>query len=104
MCRAELVSGGDTPSGAAAHALLAGGLEVVIPLEGIVDVAKERGKLEGELAGLEKQLAALRGRLGNAGFTDKAPPQVVEAERAKERDWSARSDQLRSKIRAMGGA
>jgi valyl-tRNA synthetase len=104
MCRADLVADGAAPSGAAAHALLADGLEVVIPLEGIVDVAKERGKLEGELAGLEKQLGALRGRLGNTGFTDKAPAQVVDAERAKEREWSARSEQLRTKIRAMGGA
>ena len=104
MCRAELVADGTAPSGAAAHALLADGLEVVIPLEGIVDVAKERGKLEGELSGLEKQLGALRGRLGNKGFTDKAPPPVVDAERAKEREWAARSEQLRTKIRAMGGA
>ena len=103
MCRAE-VSTGAVEGGAAAHALLADGLEVVIPLEGIVDVDKERGKLEGELAGLEKQLGALRGRLGNKGFTDKAPAQVVDAERAKEREWSARSAQLRTKIRAMGGA
>ncbi|MHB1311513.1 MAG: valine--tRNA ligase [Gemmatimonadaceae bacterium] len=104
MCRADLVDAGVAPSGAAAHALLADGLEVVIPLEGIVDVAKERAKLEGELAGLDKQLGALRGRLGNPGFTDKAPAQVVEAERAKEREWAARADQLRTKIRAMGGA
>jgi len=103
MCRADLAGDGAAPSGAAAHALLADGLEVVIPLEGIVDVAKERGKLETELVGLEKQLGALRGRLGNKGFTDKAPAQVVDAERAKEREWSARSEQLRTKIRAMGG-
>ncbi len=103
MCRASLV-GGAAPAGAAAHALLGGGLEVVIPLAGIVDVVKERGKLEGELAQLEKQLAGLRGRLANPGFVSKAPANVVEAERAKEAEWGARTGLLRAKIKAMGGA
>ena len=103
MCRTELVAGA-APAGAAAHALLGGGLEVVIPLEGIVDVAKERGKLETELTQLDKQLTGLRGRLANAGFTAKAPAAVVDAERAKEAEWTARTEQLRAKIRAMGGS
>ena len=104
MARAELATADVAALGAAAHALLAGGLEVVIPLEGIVDVARERGKLETELAQLDKQLTSLRGRLGNAGFTDKAPAAVVDAERAKDVEWTARVAQLRAKIRAMGGA
>ncbi len=103
MCRAELTVG-DGATGAAAHALLAGGLEVVIPLEGIVDVAKERGKLASELSQLDKQLTGLRGRLANPGFTGKAPAAVIDAERAKEAEWSARVDLLRAKIKAMGGA
>ena len=103
MARAELATADVAALGAAAHALLAGGLEVVIPLEGIVDVARERGKLETELAQLDKQLASLRARLGNAGFTDKAPAPVVDAERAKDVEWTARVAQLRAKIRAMVG-
>ncbi|MDP1889510.1 MAG: valine--tRNA ligase [Gemmatimonadaceae bacterium] len=102
MCRTELVAGA-APAGAAAHALLAGGLEVVIPLEGIVDVAKERGKLETELTQLDKQLTGLRGRLANPGFTAKAPAAVVDAERAKAAEWTTRTELLRAKIRAMGG-
>ncbi len=76
----------------------------MIPLDGIVDVAKERGKLETELAQLDKQLTGLRGRLANPGFTGKAPAAVIEAERAKETEWAARSELLRGKIKAMGGA
>ena len=92
------------PEGAAAHALLGDGLGVAIPLAGIVDVAKERGKLEAEFAQLDRQLAGLRGRLANPGFTSKAPAAVVDAERAKEAEWSTRAAQLREKITAMGGA
>ncbi|MCX5760932.1 MAG: valine--tRNA ligase [Gemmatimonadetes bacterium] len=104
MSRADLVASDVAPAGAAAHALLAGGLEVVIPLEGIVDVAKERGKLETELTQLDKQLTALLARLANTGFTVKAPAAVVDAERAKAGEWGARAGQLRTKIRAIGGA
>ena len=91
------------PAGAAAHAVLPSGLELVLPLEGMVDVAKERARLATERDGLAKQLDALRGRLANAKFTAKAPPAVVEAERAKEREWAARIGQLEAKIAELGG-
>ena len=92
------------PAGAAAHAVLANGVELVLPLGGLVDLDKEIAKLKAEHANLDKQLSALRGRLSNEKFTAKAPPELVEAERAKERDWSARRDQLEAKVRALGGA
>ena len=78
--------------------MLPSGLELVLPLAGMVDVAKERARLQTELDGLVKQLDALRGRLSNEKFTAKAPAAVVDAERAKEREWSARADQLRAKV------
>jgi valyl-tRNA synthetase len=102
MARCEIADGA-APAGAAAHIVLARGLELVLPLAGIVDLAKESAKLEHELGGLEKQLAALRGRLANDKFTNKAPPEIVDAERAKEREWSARAGQLRAKWKELGG-
>ncbi len=102
LARCEIVAG-SAPAGAAAHAVLPSGLELVLPLAGMVDVAKERARLQGELDGLVKQLEGLRGRLANEKFTAKAPPAVVEAERAKEREWSARADQLRSKVAELAG-
>jgi valyl-tRNA synthetase len=102
LARCELTLGA-APGGAAAHAVLPSGLELVLPLEGMVDLGKERARLRGELDGLTKQLDALRGRLGNEKFTAKAPAAVVDAERAKEREWSARADQLRAKVEELGG-
>ncbi len=97
LARCELTLGA-APAGAAAHAVLASGLELTLPLAGMVDVAKERARLGSELDNLTKQLEALRGRLGNEKFTAKAPPAVVEAERAKEREWAARAAQLQQKM------
>jgi valyl-tRNA synthetase len=88
----------------AARKILSDGSEVLVALEGVVDFAREREKLSTELAGLSKQLDALRGRLSNEKFTAKAPPAIVEAERAKEREWAARVEQLTTKIADLGGA
>jgi valyl-tRNA synthetase len=102
MARCEIADGAP-PVGAAAHAVLPRGLELVLPLAGVVDLEKESAKLANELGGLEKQLDALRGRLANEKFTAKAPPEIVEAERAKEREWSTRSEQLRAKLKELAG-
>jgi valyl-tRNA synthetase len=100
LARCEIADGA-APAGAAVHAVLSKGLELVLPLAGVVDLAKESAKLTNELAGLEKQLAALRGRLSNEKFTAKAPPELVDAERAKEREWTARAEQLHAKVREL---
>ncbi len=102
MARCELHCGA-APRGVAAHSILPSGVELVMPLEGVVDLAKECARLRGEVAGLEKQLEALRSRLGNEKFVARAKAEVVEAERAKEREWSTRCDLLHVKIRSLCG-
>jgi valyl-tRNA synthetase len=92
------------PGGASAQALLPGGVEVVVPLAGVIDVAKECSRLQGELAQLDKQLGALRQRLANENFVGRAKPEVVEAERQKERDWGQRHEQLARRVRSLCGA
>jgi valyl-tRNA synthetase len=92
------------PEGAAANVILPGGTALFVPLEGLIDVKKECAKLQGELAGLEKQLTALEGRLANPGFIDRAPSHVIDSERAKRDEWSTRRDQLRTRIDGLCGA
>jgi len=71
---------------------------VHVPLAGMIDVDKERARLQAEIAQLEAPLAALRGRLSNDKFMAKAPPNIVEAERAKEAEWQTRLTQLAAKL------
>jgi valyl-tRNA synthetase len=101
LARTELVLSDTAPAGAAAHVVLRGGGEVVLPLGGLVDVAREKTRVADELANLQKQLTSLEGRLANAAFTAKAPPALVEAERAKAGEWKARVDQLAAKLEAL---
>ena len=67
-------------------------------------MAKECTRLRTELDGLDKQLAALRQRLQNENFVSRAKPEIVQAERTKEGEWSARRVQLAAKVSALCGA
>ena len=104
MARTSLSFVAAAPAGAAATVILDGGTQLIVPLEGMIDVAKECARLRTELAGLEKQLVALEGRLANPGFTDRAPAHVVESERAKAAEWGTRRDQLRTRIDGLCGS
>jgi valyl-tRNA synthetase len=103
LCKTALAFVDRAPTGPAANVILAGGAELIVPLEGLVDVKKECDRLATELANLEKQLASLEARLANSGFTGRAPSHVVDAERAKREEWSTRRGQLRARIEALCG-
>jgi valyl-tRNA synthetase len=101
MSRSRVTLANSAPAEASAQALLSAGLELFIPLSGIVDLDKERKRIGDELANLDKQLTALEGRLSNEKFTAKAPPAVVEAERAKASEWRTRRDALATRLESL---
>ena len=51
--------------------------DIVIPLEGLIDLEAEQARLQKEIAKVEKESKGLSGRLNNKKFVDKAPPEVV---------------------------
>jgi valyl-tRNA synthetase len=68
---------------ASARAVLAGGAEVAIPLEGLVDFEQERARLSKEKEKLQKEAGKLEGQLGNADFVARAPVEKVAELRAR---------------------
>jgi len=70
----------DAPMAATA---LAGELEILVPMAGLIDKDAEVARLAREITRLESDLARLRGKLGNAAFVDKAPADVVAREQDK---------------------
>ena len=61
---------------------VSGELEVVLPIEGLVDIASLRSRLEKDLNKAKKEIASFSGRLANKNFVDKAPKDVVNECRA----------------------
>lgn len=59
------------------------GLELRLPLSGVVDVQEWRARQEKRLAGLRQDASKAAAKLGNEGFTSRAPVEVVAEERRK---------------------
>jgi len=62
---------------------LFGELEVRVPMAGLVDVTAELTRLDKEIAKAEAEKARLNGKLTNAKFIERAPADIVAAERQK---------------------
>ncbi|MFC1499883.1 valine--tRNA ligase [Candidatus Zixiibacteriota bacterium] len=80
------------PSGSAAAVI--DDVELFLPLEDLIDLDVERGRLTAERDRLSSSLAASASKLENETFLDKAPPEVVEREREKLADMSERYTKL----------
>jgi len=104
LTRADVRLADPAPSGAAAHAILTGGTELIVPLAGLIDVDKECARLRDEVAELEKQITAREGRLSNAKYVERAPVNVVANDRAILDEMKGKRDQLRAKVKSLCGA
>ncbi len=58
-------------------------VEVILPLEGLIDQEAERVKQRKVLADLERQIGTLRSKLANESFVKRAPAEVVKQTRSK---------------------
>ena len=59
------------------------GVKIFIPLDELVDFAKEIERLNKEKAKLESEIKRVNGKLSNEGFVSKAPQSLIDAEKAK---------------------
>ena len=74
------------------------GLEVVLPMAGLFDATKEIERLQKQADKLEKELAALNGRLSNSTFVDKAPEKVVNEVKAAAAEATEQLSAIKEKI------
>ena len=84
----DIAENGEVPNDAG-HALVQG-VELVVPLQGLIDVVAELEKLSRERGKLEQELARITAKLANEQFTGKAPGAVVAKEREKAQELEAR--------------
>ena len=69
---------------------IVGGLKVLVPLAGLIDIDRECERLQKTISRFERDLARSRGKLGNENFVTRAPAAVVDKERDKAQDLAAR--------------
>ncbi len=68
------------------------GVELILPLQGLINIEDEIKRLDKELEKLNKEVERVQKKLGNEGFVKKAPAQVIEEEKAKEKDYVEKRD------------
>jgi valyl-tRNA synthetase len=78
------------------------GCDVFVDVGGAVDPAKERAKLQKELAEAEANIARCRAKLENPAFVDRAPAAIVEKERALLADSEEKQAKLSERLAALG--
>ena len=86
---------------AAARAVLAGGAEVAVPLEGLIDFEQERARLRREQEKLQQEAAKLEAQLGNSDFVARAPAEKVEELRARIADIAQRTTAMDQMMEAL---
>jgi valyl-tRNA synthetase len=77
------------------------GAEIFLPLEELVDMEKEKERLNKEKENLEKEIQRVSGKLSNQGFVAKAPQSVIEEERAKELKYREMLEKVLMRLNSM---
>jgi valyl-tRNA synthetase len=78
------------------------GMEIAVPLGGLIDFAKERERIVKEMTKKESEARSLAGRLDNISFMERAPREVVQEARGRHDELIAEIEKLRSTLGSLG--
>ncbi|MEK7817175.1 MAG: hypothetical protein AAB281_02865, partial [Actinomycetota bacterium] len=86
-----------------AVAIIPGG-KCLVPLEGLIDIELERGRLAAVISRKEQELSRSAGKLENEGFTARAPADVVEKERRRAEELARELGEIQEQYERYFGA
>ncbi|NJP36740.1 valine--tRNA ligase [Alkalicoccus luteus] len=77
------------------------GVELYMPLAGLLDLDAEVKRLEKEVKRLDGEVTRVEKKLSNKGFTDKAPEHVVEEEKRKQKDYAEQREKVQARLEEL---
>lgn len=83
----ELHIGTDLNTPEKAMTAVVTGVEIILPLAGLINIDEEIARLQKEWDKLNNEVERVQKKLSNEGFVAKAPEKVIAEERAKEQDY-----------------
>lgn len=95
----KLTAEGERPPNAASSVVA--GVTVFLNLEGLIDKAAERDRIEKEIKKAEDFLLSIQKKLRNEKFVGSAPAEVVEKEKSKFRDTQEKLDKLKENLKVL---
>jgi len=93
---AEFLTSGERPRGAATAVV--GATEIYLPLDDLINLDEEQARLAKEVGKIEQELARVQRKLANGDFLTKAKEEVVEKEREKASQFEEKIRTLRSSM------
>jgi valyl-tRNA synthetase len=78
------------------------GMEVAVPLGGLIDFDKERERVVKEMTKKENEARGLAARLDNTSFMERAPREVVQEARGRHEELIAEIEKLRASLGSLG--
>ncbi|HET6942373.1 MAG TPA: valine--tRNA ligase, partial [Sphingomicrobium sp.] len=88
--------------GSGAAQVVVQGTTYALPLEGVIDLEAERGRLSKAAGVAEKERDSLAQRLSNPSFTERAKPEAVEKARLDHAEKSAEAERYRAALERLG--
>jgi len=76
--------------------------ELFLPLEGLIDPAAERSRLQKELLKINAEIEKVQTKLDNPSFVQKVPQKVLEEHQQRLTDWIAKRTQVQSSLEHLG--
>jgi valyl-tRNA synthetase len=77
--------------------------ELFLPLDGLIDVAAEKARIQKEIEKHDAEILKVGQKLANPNFTQKVPPAVLEDHRNRLIEWQAKRDHARAALAALEG-
>ncbi len=77
------------------------GFEVYVPLEGLIDLDKEKERIEKEITKNEKDLNKTLAKLKNEKFLNNAPDEIIEKEKGKQQEFETNLERLRANLKKI---
>ncbi|HST23472.1 MAG TPA: class I tRNA ligase family protein, partial [Blastocatellia bacterium] len=104
LARVEEIQIADTlpPLESAARDIVTG-IEIGVPLGGLIDVEKEGERITKEITRKENEARGLQSRLDNASFVERAPSEVVEQARERLAELLNEIEKLKTTFVSLGG-
>ena len=78
-----------------------GTVQVLMPLAGLVDIDALKAKLQKDLGKIEGEMKGINGRLGNPNFVNRAPAEVVEANRQSLAELQTQAEILTERLNKL---
>jgi valyl-tRNA synthetase len=97
----KLVSGPQVTRPGQSLSAVGKGFEVYLPVQGLIDVEKERKRLATEEQRLQKILDGIMSKLNNASFVDRAPEDVLAQNRAQKQNMEEQLSAIRTNLKAL---